>query len=501
MPAPEEHFSMFSGDAPEAPATERSTQAQIADVLADESAPIDWGGALGRKGFGALAKGVIGTLAGATPEQIAEAVVSGQISPTVAASLINQYAGPAIGRQGIVDAVRGAEEGYGLEGWDAVNAARQDPVSRDISIGQTGINIGPGPTSKQSLSSQQLDQSLVKNRSLSRPLTSIAWEGVKSMLGYGRSPFSSTYDAPEALASKGGFSFEAVEPEEIGISPEEDTVPGGINTTQPETDLRDTLAEAMVGGPKSKEQVDLLEDLFAKVENPGGGGTGSDKGPPDTGWGDAGLGGGAPAAAGPDSWGDAGLGGGLPAVRATMLHKGPDVSRGMAAIGDFRAASAAGDTKGMAQAAARAGGYGNIQAASRESSPQNDFPGGGPAAENDKYLCGELHRQGLMPDYIYQADLQYSQKVNPILKEGYAIWAKPFAKYLSKETKTGKFLAKAVRPFVVGWAQNMARRVNAKAKFSPLGAVVECIGVPVCYIMGNIKKVFDRSQIHAAETA
>jgi hypothetical protein len=124
---------------------------------------------------------------------------------------------------------------------------------------------------------------------------------------------------------------------------------------------------------------------------------------------------------------------------------------------------------------------------------QNATGGGG------SFLCTELHRQGLMSDELYEADSMYGKTVNPTVYAGYAAWAPTVAKAMGKS----KLLTWIAKPFILGWARNMARRMGVKAaRFSVLGYVVEKVGVPICRKIGEDQEkegVWNQSNVTAQE--
>lgn len=94
-------------------------------------------------------------------------------------------------------------------------------------------------------------------------------------------------------------------------------------------------------------------------------------------------------------------------------------------------------------------------------------------------ICTELHRQGIMSDEVYKKDVAYGLKlkeVSPETFEGYQVWAKYVAKWMSKS----KIITAIIKPFGMAWANNMAGNKNL------LGTLILKVGIPTCKIIGKI---------------
>lgn len=88
-----------------------------------------------------------------------------------------------------------------------------------------------------------------------------------------------------------------------------------------------------------------------------------------------------------------------------------------------------------------------------------------------KIICTELHRQGYMPDFIYEMDSKFGDimlQKNPEVMYGYWIWAQLIVNKLKKSKSFSKFVYKY---FVKDWSEYMAYEMgvlpkqNYKGKF------------------------------------
>jgi len=100
-------------------------------------------------------------------------------------------------------------------------------------------------------------------------------------------------------------------------------------------------------------------------------------------------------------------------------------------------------------------------------------------------LCTELNRQGFLSDEILKGDLEYAKTLPDEVRAGYRAWAEP----LANKMKTSKLITHIVKPFVKAWAYNMAYKMGRHDKPSNLGRIVEMVGVPICYIIGTMKRM------------
>jgi hypothetical protein len=103
--------------------------------------------------------------------------------------------------------------------------------------------------------------------------------------------------------------------------------------------------------------------------------------------------------------------------------------------------------------------------------------------EGSKVICGELHRQGLMSDEVYQGDLDYQEKyVDEHTKDGYLLWAIP----VSRLMRRSRVMTQVARPFATAWAEEMAYRANGTGSGNVFGAIILLTIAPICTLVGKI---------------
>jgi hypothetical protein len=114
--------------------------------------------------------------------------------------------------------------------------------------------------------------------------------------------------------------------------------------------------------------------------------------------------------------------------------------------------------------------------------------GGGGGGGGGKVICGELHRQGLIPTDIYMADLKYHRKyAKPEEVIAYHAWAVPYARLM----KRSKIATYAILPFSRAWAYEMAYRMGSHDKSNFVGRVITNI---LPRLHGFVGKFMLRSQ-------
>ena len=109
--------------------------------------------------------------------------------------------------------------------------------------------------------------------------------------------------------------------------------------------------------------------------------------------------------------------------------------------------------------------------------------GGAGDGGDSKVICGELNRQGIMPDDIYEGDLEYQRtNVHEFTKSGYLLWARPLVKLMRRS----KIVTKIVTPVAMAWGKEMAKRSNDVGTGSKLGAAMLYTVAPICTALGAI---------------
>jgi hypothetical protein len=138
--------------------------------------------------------------------------------------------------------------------------------------------------------------------------------------------------------------------------------------------------------------------------------------------------------------------------------------------------------------------YGKVHTDSfKEADKAGKIKGGkgeGGGGGGDKVICTALHSMGMLPDDIYILDTQFGQKVNkedPMLGDGYRLWATPVAEYIKGKSAGSKIALAVVAPLAKAWAQEMAHTMEPENyKSSIFGKTIMAIGHPTCRAIGNI---------------
>ena len=152
-----------------------------------------------------------------------------------------------------------------------------------------------------------------------------------------------------------------------------------------------------------------------------------------------------------------------------------------------------GVTKGRTTAAPASGPHGggmssseSAESAGYGTDPMGEFGPGTSASgegEGSKVICGELHRQGLMSDEVYQGDLDYQDKyVSENTKDGYLLWARPVSRLMRRSC----VMTQIARPFATAWAEEMAYRANGTGSGNVFGAIILTTIAPICTLVGKI---------------
>jgi hypothetical protein len=99
-------------------------------------------------------------------------------------------------------------------------------------------------------------------------------------------------------------------------------------------------------------------------------------------------------------------------------------------------------------------------------------------------ICTELHRQGLMPDEIREADERFGRMISATSPEtmlGYHYWAIPIVKLMQKSRLFTKIVWAVARP----WAYHMAYEMGTLEKDNLLGKVLMKIGAFISRAIGK----------------
>ncbi len=126
--------------------------------------------------------------------------------------------------------------------------------------------------------------------------------------------------------------------------------------------------------------------------------------------------------------------------------------------------------------------------------------GEGPGGESgegadDRVICTELYRQGIIPRKLLAADLRYSRKhISPTTLLGYHFWAKPYVRLM----KRSKLATKFIEPFGVLRAKECQWQLCQADKACWRGKVIRLVGEPLCYGIGLSVRIC-RSLLSARE--
>jgi len=112
-----------------------------------------------------------------------------------------------------------------------------------------------------------------------------------------------------------------------------------------------------------------------------------------------------------------------------------------------------------------------------------------PPSAGGKVLCTELHRQGYLPTEIWEADEREAANFSRETIAGYHLLAKPVVKLMQKSNVVTQIL----RPFISGWATEMAYRQGVAKKGSWIGRMLERFAAPLCAWIG--KKITNYSLV------
>lgn len=101
-------------------------------------------------------------------------------------------------------------------------------------------------------------------------------------------------------------------------------------------------------------------------------------------------------------------------------------------------------------------------------------------------ICTELHRQGLLPDDILEADAHFGARMPGVVMDGYHFWAEPVVTLMQKSDT----VTSIVNVFAQPWAKEMAYQEGARSEGSLVGKLLMIIGVPLSGAIGIAMNVF-----------
>ncbi len=136
-----------------------------------------------------------------------------------------------------------------------------------------------------------------------------------------------------------------------------------------------------------------------------------------------------------------------------------------------------------------AGDQAAIDAGGAHSEGMVDSGGGG--GGDAKMICTELHRQGLMPREIFEADQAFGEilvRLHPETYDGYAAWARHVVRWMQRGDLAGRIVTKIAHAIATPWAHEMARRMGVPAKRTVAGWLLMEGGLRVCAAIGAARK-------------
>jgi hypothetical protein len=122
---------------------------------------------------------------------------------------------------------------------------------------------------------------------------------------------------------------------------------------------------------------------------------------------------------------------------------------------------------------------------------ENDPGGGDGDGDGDAgtVICTALHDLGILPDDIYNLDVEFGQRVNgedPALGNGYRAWATPVAEYIKGNSLGSKVVRAVVAPIAKSWAAQMAHVMRPEEyKSNICGRLIMAVGHPICRLIGK----------------
>ncbi|MEC9347680.1 MAG: hypothetical protein VYB54_15750 [Pseudomonadota bacterium] len=118
--------------------------------------------------------------------------------------------------------------------------------------------------------------------------------------------------------------------------------------------------------------------------------------------------------------------------------------------------------------------------------------GGGDGGDGPSFICGELHRQGLFPVGLLDAERAAHDRLPLNLYDGYALWALPYARLMRRS----RIATAIARPVAIAWAEQFTGR-----RPTVFGWCLRTFGEPVVWLLGATLNAFtaaSRSGLRAA---
>jgi len=122
---------------------------------------------------------------------------------------------------------------------------------------------------------------------------------------------------------------------------------------------------------------------------------------------------------------------------------------------------------------------GNVADGQGSISGHDTGPGSGDAGPT--VICTELHRQQLMPNFIWRADCEFAKTVDMAARRGYLMWGIPVVNIMQKS----KAFTHLVNILAKPWSRHMAFLMGAEKKDNLIGRALMAVGLPVCRFIGR----------------
>lgn len=142
------------------------------------------------------------------------------------------------------------------------------------------------------------------------------------------------------------------------------------------------------------------------------------------------------------------------------------------------------NSPGFSDPGANFGAFGN-QTPGQEEAPDDQTGGDAGGGSDDRVICTELCRQGLMDRKLLISDLKYSRHhISDTTLLGYHFWAKPYVRLM----KRSRLATAIIKPFGELRAQECAWQLCQADSGSIRGKVIRLVGEPLCFCIGLLVK-------------
>ncbi len=143
----------------------------------------------------------------------------------------------------------------------------------------------------------------------------------------------------------------------------------------------------------------------------------------------------------------------------------------------------------------------DAEAAASADQDDQDSPGGagvghggddgGAGGGDDSVICTALYRQGLLSREIWVGDSHFGLNCNRAVKRGYLVWGVPYVRRMAVNDRLGRLMKRAAVAIVPPSAHQMAYETGHCETPNLIGIAYLCAGIPVCWVIGTIAKLFN----------